>query len=144
MSRRRGLASQVPPVLRPIGPFVPALAIIVLQLIVFPMGIGTWALGVVVGLLTALVALGLALIYRANRILNFAQGDLGTNPTPLAVGLIAVSGLPYLVGAFLGLASAILLGAVIELAIVRRFYRAPRLLLTVATIGLSQLLIVCG
>ena len=144
MSRRRGPVPQVPSVLRPVGPFVPALAILVLQLVVFPMGAGTWALGVVVGLLTSLVALGLALIYRANRILNFAQGDLGTIPTTIAVGLIAVSGLPYLVGAVLGLATAIVLGAVIELAIVRRFYRAPRLLLTVATIGLSQLLIVCG
>jgi branched-chain amino acid transport system permease protein len=55
-----------------------------------------------------------------------------------------VSGLPYLLGLFLGLGASILLGVVVELAIIRRFFRAPRLLLTVATIGLSQLLIVCG
>ncbi len=36
--------------------------------------------GVIVGLLGALVALGMALIYRANRILNFAQADLGVVP----------------------------------------------------------------
>lgn len=135
---------RLPPQVRSLGPYVPAIAILVLQLVAYPTGIGPWALGVVVGLLTALVALGLALIYRANRILNFAQGDLGTVPTTLAVGLIALSGLPYLVGLFLGLGAAILLGVVVELAIVRRFARAPRLLLTVATIGLSQLLIVCG
>ncbi|MCB1039748.1 MAG: hypothetical protein KDA94_09510, partial [Acidimicrobiales bacterium] len=82
--------------------------------------------------------------YRANRILNFAQGDLGTVPTTLAVGLIALSGVPYVVGLVLGLGAAVVLGAVVELAIVRRFARSPRLLLTVATIGLSQLLIVCG
>lgn len=130
--------------LRSIDPYLPALAIIALQLVVYPTGIGPWSLGVVVGLLTALVALGLALIYRANRILNFAQGDLGTVPTTLAVGLISINGLPYLAGLGLGLVAAITLGVVVELAIVRRFARAPRLLLTVATIGLSQLLIVCG
>ena len=141
---RRDLAFQPGAAFRLLAPFVPAISIIVLQLIVFPMGIGPWVLGVVIGMLTALVALGLALIYRANRILNFAQADLGTVPTTLAVGLIAVSGVPYLVGLFLGLGAAVLLGVVVELAIIRRFFRAPRLLLTVATIGLSQLLIVCG
>ncbi len=129
---------------RALGPFVPALLIVVAQLVLFPMGTGPWALGVVTGLLTALLALGLALIYRSNRILNFAQGDLGTVPTTLAVGIISVSGLPWVVGATAGLASALVLGAVVELAIIRRFRRAPRLLLTVATIGVSQLLIVCG
>ena len=127
-----------------LAPFAPAVLIVALQLVVFPMGLGAWSLGLVTGLLTALLALGLALVYRANRILNFAQSDLGTVPTTLAVGLIAITGLPYLVGVAAGLASALVLGAVVELAIVRRFARAPRLLLTVATIGLSQLLIVCG
>lgn len=141
---RRDLATPVPPALRPVIPFVPTIAIIGCKLLLYPTGVGPWALGLVTGLLTALVALGLALIYRANRILNFAQGDLGTVPTTLAVGLIAVSGLPYAVGLFLGLAAAIVLGIVVDLAIVRRFFRAPRLLLTVATIGLSQLLIVAS
>lgn len=144
MSRRRDLDLQLPAALRPLGPFVPALAIIVLQLAVFPVGIGTWILGVVFGMLTALIALGLALIYRSNRILNFAQAELGTVPVTLTVGIIVVSGLPYLFGIVVGLAASILLGAVVELAVIRRFFRAPRLLLTVATIGLSQLLIVCG
>jgi branched-chain amino acid transport system permease protein len=142
MSRRRDLDLRLPAALRPLGPYLPAIGIILLQLVVFPIGIGTWVLGVVVGMLTALVALGLALIYRSNRILNFAQADLGAVPVTLSVGLIVASGLPYLVGLFLGLAASILLGVVVEVAIIRRFFRAPRLLLTVATIGLSQLLIV--
>ncbi|MFN8017650.1 MAG: ABC transporter permease [Acidimicrobiales bacterium] len=141
---RRDLDRRTPAWWAPVAPFAPAIGIVALQLVVFPTGIGPWTLGVIVGLLSALVALGLALVYRANRVLNFAQADLGTVPTTLAVGLIAVSGLPYLLGAVLGLGAAILLGAVVELFIIRRFFRAPRLLLTVATIGLSQLLIVCG
>ena len=144
MNSRRGIADQLAPVLRPAVPYAPAAAILLLAAIVYPPGRGPLALGVVSGLLTALVALGLALIYRANRILNFAQGDLGVVPTTLAVGLISVSGVPFVVGAFLGLGAAILLGVVVDLAIIRRFFRAPRLLLTVATIGLSQLLIVAS
>lgn len=129
---------------RVLRPFVPAALILLLQAIVFPAGAGPLSLGIVSGLLTALVALGLALVYRANRILNFAQGDLGTVPTTLVVGLVAVSGLPWLVGAALGLAVAVVLGGVVEFFVIRRFSRAPRLLLTVATIGLSQLLVVAG
>lgn len=137
----------LPPLTRTLGPaapYAPAAALVVIQLVWFPTTTGAWSLGVVTGLLTALLALGLALIYRANRILNFAQGDLGTVPTTVAVGLITVTGVPYLVGAAAGLASAVVLGGVVELGIIRRFARAPRLLLTVATIGLSQLLIVSG
>ncbi|MCU1356691.1 MAG: ABC-type branched-chain amino acid transport system, permease component [Acidimicrobiales bacterium] len=144
MPTRRGPFLTLPDGLRPFAPFAPAVAIVVLQLVAFPTGVGPWSLGVVTGLLTALVALGLALVYRANRILNFAQGDLGTVPATISVGLIAVTGLPYVVGALAGLAIALVLGALIELLIIRRFSRAPRLLLTVATIGLSQLMIVCG
>lgn len=135
---------RAPAAVRPVLPYLPAVLIVVLQLSVFPMGIGSWTLGVVSGLLTALVALGLALVYRANRILNFAQGDLGTVPATLTVGLVAVTGLPWVLGATVGLVAAMALGALIEVAVIRRFFRAPRLLLTVATIGLSQLLVVAA
>jgi hypothetical protein len=39
-----------------------------------------------------------------------------------------------------GLAAAVALGAIVELAFVRRFAKASRLVLTVATIGIAQLL----
>ncbi|MDQ6696427.1 MAG: ABC transporter permease, partial [Actinomycetota bacterium] len=129
---------------RAVAVFAPAVALQVLQLVAFPMPLGSWFFGVVLGLLAALVALGMALIYRANRILNFAQGDLGTMPTVLAVGLIGISHVGYFVGFFIGLGASLILGGVVELLVIRRFFRAPRLLLTVATIGLSQLFIVGG
>jgi len=103
---------------------------------------GLYLYGIILGLLGALVALGMAMIYRANRILNFAQGELGLAPTVLAIDLIVYSSLPYLVSLFLGLTAAIVLGGLIEVLIIRRFFKAPRLILTVATIGLSQLLTV--
>lgn len=118
----------------------PAAAIIAVQLVFFPVPAGQWLRGAIVGGLTALVALGMALVYRANRIVNFAQGDLGGLPAVLVVLLMTASGWPYLVSVGVGVVAAIVLGAVIELVVIRRFFDAPRLLLTVATLGLAQLL----
>ncbi|HEY4396888.1 MAG TPA: hypothetical protein VGO28_04385, partial [Acidimicrobiia bacterium] len=92
----------------------------------------------------ALIALGIALIYRANRVINFAQGDLGQVPATLGALLIISLGVNYFVAFTTGLAAAVVLGIVVETLIIRRFFRAPRLILTVATIGLSQVLIGAG
>lgn len=118
----------------------PAAGVLWLQVALFPLPSGQWAFGLVLGLMASLVALGMALVYRANRVLNFAQAELGTAPTVLAVGLITFSGLSWWLAVPIGLVVAAALGIVVEVAIVRRFTRAPRLILMVATIGLSQLL----
>ena len=127
---------------RTIAPLTPALVLVLVQLVFFGVPLGAWIRGVVIGLLTALLAVGMALVYRANRVLNFAQADLGFIPAALSVGIIVFSGLPYLLGLAAGLGASIVLGALVELAIVRRFARSPRLVLTVATIGITQLLAV--
>ena len=91
----------------------------------------------------SLVALGLALIQRANRILNFAQADLGTVPTAFAYGCITSSwALPYLLSFAIGLVGAAIIGALVEFLLIRRFFKSSRLVLTVATIGISQLFLV--
>jgi branched-chain amino acid transport system permease protein len=117
-------------------------AVLALQLIVFPVPVGVWVQGAVLGLLGSLMAVGLGLTYRLNKVVNFAQGDLGTAPAVLAVGLIAFSGVNYFVGLLTGLVAVVVLTFCAEFAVVRRFRRAPRLVLTVATIGLSQFLVV--
>jgi branched-chain amino acid transport system permease protein len=124
------------------GAIAPAVALVGVQVVFFGLPLGAWIRGVVLGLLIALLAVGMALVYRANRVINFAQADLGFVPTSLAVGIIVFSGWPYLVGLGAGLGTAVVLGAVVEMAIVRRFTRSPRLVLTVATIGIAQLLVV--
>lgn len=110
----------------------------------WPAPIGVLIQGVVIGGLTALIAFGIALIYRANRIINFAQGDLGGVPASLAVLLIVGPGLPYFVALPIGLLAAVILGAVVEFLLIRRFFRAPRLVLTVVTIGISLVLAASG
>mgnify|MGYP001812332927 FL=1 len=125
---------------RGVGTVAPAAAILVLQSLLWPVGLGVVLRGATIGLLTALIAVGMALVYRANRVVNFAQADLGYVPALLGVMLVAITGVNYFVGLLAGLASAVLLGAIVELAVIRRFFRSARLILTVATIGLSQIL----
>jgi branched-chain amino acid transport system permease protein len=110
----------------------------------FPAPNGVILDGAIGGGRIALIALGIALIYRANRIINFAQGDLGQVPATLGALLVISLGVNYFVAFTTGLVAAIVLGVVVETLIIRRFFRAPRLILTVATIGLSQVLIGAG
>lgn len=95
--------------------------------------------GIVTGSLSALVAMGLVLIYRANRIINFAQGQVGGVAAVLAASLIVGPKWSFFPAVFAGLVAAVVLGAGTEYLIIRRFAKAPRLLLTVATIGILQL-----
>ena len=80
------------------------------------------------------------LIYRSNRVLNFAQGEFGLIPAVLSVMLIVESGWPWLLALLVGAVASVLLGGATEFLIIRRFFRAPRLILTVATLGLAQIL----
>ena len=106
----------------------------------FPAPLGVIVNGALVGGRVALIALGIALVYRANRVINFAAGDLGQVPATLAVLLVLSLGWNYLLSAVLGLAAAIVLGVLVETLIIRRFYHSPRLIVTVATIGVAQVL----
>lgn len=101
---------------------------------------GLYLQGLVVGLLGALLAIGLVLIYRANRIINFAQGELGAFAATMAAQLYQVHHWPYFAAVIAGLLATVGSSLLIEFAVIRRFQRAPRLILTVATIGVAQIL----
>jgi ABC-type branched-subunit amino acid transport system ATPase component/ABC-type branched-subunit amino acid transport system permease subunit len=96
--------------------------------------------GVVIGSLYGLIAMGLVLIYRANRIVNFSQAGLGAVPAVAALILFTSRGWPYGIAVVITVVGGIGLGAMVDTVIVRRFRRSPRLILTVATIGIAQLL----
>src|SRR5439155_14402246 len=106
----------------------------------YPTPVPVLLIGAVLGSLSALIASGIVLVYRANRIINFAGGDLGALAGVLGVCLIVGLGWPVLLAFGAGLAPALVLGALVEILFIRRFARAPRLILTVATIGIAQLL----
>jgi branched-chain amino acid transport system permease protein len=93
------------------------------------------------GLIVALIAVGIALIYRTNNIINFAAAELGLVPATLVVLLVVDHGWPYYPTVIIGLLAAVVVGVVVEFVFVRRFFSAPRLILTVATLGIQQILI---
>lgn len=57
----------------------PTVLILAVQLVLFPMPVGAMFSGLILGLLGALGAVGLALVWRSNRVVNFAQGSLGVS-----------------------------------------------------------------
>lgn len=101
---------------------------------------GIFLQGIVLGALNGLLAMGLVLIYRTNRIINFAQGALGAFAATLAGWLVQRFGWPFYLAVVVGLAGAVASSALVEWGVIRRFAKAPRLILTVATIGVAQIL----
>jgi branched-chain amino acid transport system permease protein len=122
------------------SPYLAPAVLLVAQLVLLPVPLGTFVAGALAGLVGSLAAVGLALVWRASRVINFAAGDLGIVPATLAVLLADQWGWNYWACAAAGLAAAVVLGVAVEGLIIRRFFDAPRVLLTVATIGLAQLL----
>jgi hypothetical protein len=97
--------------------------------------------GATIGLLYGLLGMGLVLVYRANRIINFAQAQLGSVPAVTALLLMLRQHLNYFLVVPIVILGAAFLGGVVDVVVVRRFRQAPRLSLTVATIGVSLLLL---
>ncbi|MDQ1695112.1 MAG: branched-chain amino acid transport system permease protein livM [Frankiaceae bacterium] len=96
--------------------------------------------GAILGMLYALLAFGLILVYRANRIINFAHAGLGLVPAVTALLLVTNRGWPYPLSIGVMLIGSALVGGVVEL-VMRRFSTSPRLIATVFTIGLAQIFV---
>jgi len=95
--------------------------------------------GLSFGLIYAAVALGLVLIWRATRILNFAQGALATLTTYIAVSLLDRS-VNYWLAFAAALVAGLVIGAVTERVFIRPLYGKPELNPVVVTIGLLILI----
>src|ERR1700691_5256748 len=85
--------------------------------------------------------MGLVLIYKTNRVLNFAQGQLGVVAAVFMVKCFYDFGFNYWFALVLSLGLAAAGGALSEL-LFRLLFNRPRVLVMVATIGLSQVLFV--
>src|SRR5690606_35197459 len=95
--------------------------------------------GTIVGTVTALLAMGLILIYKTSRFINFAYASMGSLAGVTAIGLHLEKGLPFFAALPVGVVIGVITGAVVEL-VVRRFRNTSRLILTVASIGIAQIL----
>ena len=101
---------------------------------------GEFVFGAIIGLLYALLAFGLILVYRATRIINFAQAEIGSAAALLGVLLIKKDHWPYLAAFAVSMMAAMVTGFIVEFLVIRRFHKAPRLVLSVATIGVALLI----
>ncbi len=96
--------------------------------------------GLVQGLVYGLLAMGIVLIYRSTRVINFAVGGMGIPGAALFVLLVVQWGTPLWIALVASIAAGAAIAAVVELTVVRRLFRSPRVILLVATIGVAQLM----
>jgi len=96
--------------------------------------------GISNGAIYAAVALALVLIWRATRIVNFAQGAMLMFTTFIASAVIGKTG-SYVLGLLVALACGLVLGAVVERVVVRPVENASPLNAVILTLGLYTLLV---
>jgi ABC-type branched-subunit amino acid transport system ATPase component/ABC-type branched-subunit amino acid transport system permease subunit len=101
---------------------------------------GSVLYGVLYGSLEGLLAIGLVLTYRVSRAINFAYGSMGAVAGAAGVSLYMGHHWPWGVTIVVALVIGGGVGAAVGALINWRFSNTPRLILTVATVGLSQLL----
>lgn len=92
--------------------------------------------GIEAGSLYALAALGLVLIYRTAKMSNFAQGTIGMFNAYIAYFILAKTGLPLPAVAVLTVLAAFVVGAVIELVIMRKASSSITMGKPILTLGL--------
>ncbi|MFC2013571.1 branched-chain amino acid ABC transporter permease [Chloroflexota bacterium] len=97
-------------------------------------------LGIAVGAIYAMVALGFVLIYKSTKVLNFAQGTLVMIGAFMVYAFLNQFSLPIAVALPLSLAVAVALGFVIERLALRPLIGEPLLSMIMVTIGLASLL----
>ena len=102
--------------------------------------LGVTLQGAVFGTVTALLAMGLILLYRSDNIINFSYGAMGLIGGNMGVNLYLEAGWNYFLAMGVGVVCGLAVGGIVEVLVIRRFRDASRLVLTVATIGLAQLL----
>jgi len=101
--------------------------------------------GIANGAAYGLLGLGLVLLYKSNRIFNFAQGEFATVAAIVAYVFDRGTGwlpkLPYFVALGLGVLAAVLVAMATERLVIRPLFNRPRVVLVVATVGVALFLI---
>ena len=95
--------------------------------------------GVSVGMIYAAIALSLVLIWRGTRILNYSQGGMAMFSAYVALIVVNHTG-NYWLGFAAALASGLVLGTVLERAVIRPVENKPPLNAVIVTIGLLILI----
>jgi len=95
--------------------------------------------GLIQGLAIAVIAVGVVLVYRATRIINFAVGNMGVIGAVTLSLLVLQYGVPFWAALVIALLIGLLFGAAVEMTVIRRLKNAPRVVVLVSTIGIAGL-----
>ena len=120
------------------------LAFLVAVQVAFHLSLPYLIQGVVLGSLYGIIGVGLILIYRTNRIISFAAAAVGAVPAIFALLLDVQHGVNYLLVLPIALVGGAIFGALVDVLVIRRFAKSPRLILTVVSIGVAQSLAALG
>ncbi|MFP4476821.1 MAG: branched-chain amino acid ABC transporter permease [Desulfatibacillaceae bacterium] len=96
--------------------------------------------GLLIGMLYAIIALAFIVIYRAGRILNFAQGQIVIFMAYVIWTMIALTSMPLWLAILISFLISLALGLVIERGVFRPLIGQPIWALVMVTIGLMILL----
>ena len=100
--------------------------------------------GLLQGCVYGLIGLGVVLLYKANGIFNFAQGEFGTVAALTAnAGLMGKFGfhMPYPLAMLVGIFAGTLTALLTERLVIRPLFDRPKVILTVSTVGVLLVLI---
>ena len=99
------------------------------------------ASGIAVGSSYALMGLAMVIIYKTSEVPNFAQGEMALISTYFAFMILEYHGFPYYVAFPAALIFSVLLGCILEFAVLRRAKEPNILGMIVITIGLEMILL---
>ncbi len=93
------------------------------------------------GSIYALAALSIILVFRTSNITNFAQGVLGMFNTYIVAKLVINFKLPVYIAVFGGMLSALMIGILIDIVIIRRTTHISPLSKQIITLGLISIIL---
>ena len=120
-----------------------AIAVAAIEL-VFSTSAPDFISGLALGSLYGIIGVGIVLIYRTARIINFAAGAVGAIPAIVALLLVLQNHVNYALALPVVLVGGPAFGVLTDVLVMRRFDKAPRLITTVITIGVAQSVAVLG
>ncbi len=96
--------------------------------------------GLADGAILALAALGFVLIYKATRVINFAQGEFLLIGAYMFYTAFVILRLPWILAAVVGVAIAVVIGILVERFVLRPMIGESAISVIMVTIGLSSVL----
>jgi branched-chain amino acid transport system permease protein len=96
--------------------------------------------GVAQGVLYALVALSMTMLYRATTVVNFGHGDLVMGGAFAVYVFVVYARLPYLAGALIALAALFAVGMAIHQGLMRRIMTGPHLAIAMMALAVGYAL----